>query len=156
MISFQMTQPRAKTNLAPYKSPLVESETTNLIRVRSTFGEVAELSAPVIGRDFVAGFIADTDLFQLIRKELISSINLEHRDYLNSVNLEWSRRSAGEYLNRLSTPTDVHMILANNPGSEFKAWLTGIYRGWLFFDSGFSAVPISSIARLTVSGKGAK
>lgn len=125
---------------------IVEAETSNQLWGRSTFGSSFTLDYPLLGRDFVAGYLNGGTLFQLIRKEVVLEIQLSRSSLRES--LSWTRLSAAELLARSPLPAEANVQLIREQRPR-KLFVDSLERGFLIVRSTTRlAIPVAAIAEI--------
>jgi len=125
---------------------IVEAETSNQLWGRSTSGASFSLDHPMLGRDFVAGYLNDGTFFQLIRKEAVSEIQLSNSSLREA--LTWTRLSAAELIAKSPLPAEayIHLIKDLKPR---KVFIEAVDRGFLIVRSTTRlAIPVATIAEI--------
>lgn len=138
--SNEMLSPKANLGIPP----VAECETSNQLRVRSTFEVELILEDPIIGRDYLAGYLNDRTYFYLIKKQAVARL-LEIPASFSE--LPWSRASAGEQIAMQQLPALATIRILG--GQPEQLWLKRVDRGFLVSTTSFEfAIATSAIQEI--------
>ena len=90
---------------ASIKTP--EVDLVNLIRTINITSEVQELTAPLIGRDFVAGFLDGGSNWLILRHQWIQSLESFHRLETNHPIRSFTKKTFQEVIQTMSLPAEI-------------------------------------------------
>jgi hypothetical protein len=99
------------------------SQITNVVRTLSFTGEVNELTAPLIGRDFVAGFLDGGSNWLLIRHQFLQSIEEFHRPENRHPNRSNTNKTFQEVVQDFSFPAEISWRQLNSEPHQTRKGL---------------------------------
>jgi len=121
----------------------------NLIRFQLLDGSSRELSAPTLGRDFLAGNLEDGKTLGVFRRSILRSVQFETQGGVATRTLDYTRKAIGELLASQQFPA-VAQVSYLEPRSKLQQLrLIGISRGFVFTDFLQNpAIPIAALGSI--------
>ena len=121
----------------------------NLVRLQLLDGSSRELSAPTLGRDFLAGNLEDEKTLGVFRRSILRSVQFETHIGVSTRTLAYTRKAIGELLASRKFPA-VAQVSYLEPRSKLQPLrLIGISRGFVFTDFLQNpAIPIAALGSI--------
>jgi hypothetical protein len=121
----------------------------NLVRLQLLDGSSRELSAPTLGRDFLAGNLEDEKTLGVFRRSILRSVQFETHIGVSTRTLSYTRKAIGELLASRHFPS-VAQVSYLEPRSKLQHLrLIGISRGFVFTDFLQNpAIPIAALGSI--------
>ena len=121
----------------------------NLIRLQLLDGSSRELTAPTLGRDFLAGNLEDQKTLGVFRRSILRSVQFETHHNVATRALEYSRKTIGELLVSRQFPALAQVSYLEPRDHPQQLRIVGISRGFLFTDFLQNpAIPISALGSI--------
>jgi hypothetical protein len=139
-MTFMELQENASGNLAS------RIRNCNTIRLQLLDGSCRQLTAPKLGREFLAGSLEDGQSLGLFRKSIIRSAEFVLDSNLESGFLEYTRKAIGELLSTATFPALARVSYLEYQAKSHQVRAIGIARSFVFTD--FQANPAIPIAAL--------
>jgi hypothetical protein len=121
----------------------------NLVRLQLLDGSSRELTAPTLGRDFLAGNLEDEKTLGVFRRSILRSVRFETQTGVTTRALEYTRKAIGELLVSRQYPALVHVSYLEPRTDHQQLRIVGISRGFLFTDFLQNpAIPIAALGSI--------
>lgn len=121
----------------------------NSVRLQLLDGSNRELTAPTLGRDFLAGNLEDEKTLGVFRRSNLRSVQFETRIGLGPRALEYTRKAIGEFLASATFPASAQVSYRELGSQTQNLRLIGVTRGFLFTDCLQSpAIPIAALGSI--------
>lgn len=121
----------------------------NLVRLQLLDGSSRELTAPTLGRDFLAGNLEDEKTLGVFRRSILRSVRFETQTGVTTRALEYTRKAIGELLVSRQYPALVHVSYLEPRNDHQQLRIVGISRGFLFTDFLQNpAIPIAALGSI--------
>lgn len=148
MTQISITDPRPRFHQRG--EDLVNLEQVNLLRVQPLSQPELELTKPLFGRDFVAGYSEGSSHWSLLKRDAIQSLEFCSRSDAPEVKMVWSRRAIGETLAGFDFPAECSISFYDSKIGNLRIFVEGVFRGFLITNQQRPlAIPISSISSIT-------
>ena len=121
----------------------------NLIRLQLLDGSSRELTAPTLGRDFLAGNLEDQKTLGVFRRSILRSVQFETQNSVATRALEYSRKTIGELLVSRQFPALAQVSYLEPRAHLQQLRIVGTSRGLLFTDFFQNpAIPIAALGSI--------
>lgn len=121
----------------------------NLVRLQLLDGSSRELSAPTLGRDFLAGNLEDGKTLGVFRRSILRSVQFETHIEVATRTLDYTRKAIGELLASRQFPALAQVSYLEPRTKPQQLRLIGISRGFLFTDYLQNpAIPIAALGSI--------
>ncbi len=121
----------------------------NLIRLQLLDGSSRELTAPSLGRDFLAGNLEDEKTLGVFRRSILRSVQFETQNSIATTALEYTRKAIGELLVSRQFPALAQVSYLEPRVHLQQLRIVGISRGFLFTDFLQNpAIPIAALGSI--------
>jgi len=121
----------------------------NLIRLQLLDGSSRELTAPTLGRDFLAGNLEDEKTLGVFRRSILRSVQFETQNSIATTALEYTRKAIGELLVNRQFPALAQVSYLEPRVHLQQLRIVGISRGFLFTDFLQNpAIPIAALGSI--------
>ena len=121
----------------------------NLIRLQLLDGSSRELTAPTLGRDFLAGNLEDEKTLGVFRRSILRSVQFETQNSVATGALEYTRKAIGEILVSRQFPALAQVSYLEPRVHLQQLRIVGISRGFLFTDFLQNpAIPIAALGSI--------
>ena len=121
----------------------------NLIRLQLLDGSSRELTAPSLGRDFLAGNLEDEKTLGVFRRSILRSVQFETQNSIATTTLEYTRKAIGELLVSRQFPALAQVSYLEPRVHLQQLRIVGISRGFLFTDFLQNpAIPIAALGSI--------
>ncbi|MFM7014307.1 MAG: hypothetical protein ACKOXT_04920 [Actinomycetota bacterium] len=148
MTQISISEPR--TRFHQRGENLVNLEQVNLLRVQPLSEPELELTKPLFGRDFVAGFSEGSSHWCLMKRDAIQSLEFCSRSDAPDSKIVWSRKAIGETLSGFDFPAECSISFYDSKIGSLRVFIQGVFRGFLVADQQRPlAIPISTISSIT-------
>lgn len=129
-----------------------QTDPVNLVRVTDFRGRVIELTAPLMGRDFTAGFIDGGSNWMIIRYSSIATLQMHYRSESSHPPRMWSRKTFQEIIGGFSFPIEVSWESNNQIDQQLHRGTAISCRNGLLAIAGIHSrhVPLLSVGELAV------
>ena len=118
----------------------------NVVRLQLLDGSSRELTAPTLGRDFLAGNLEDEKTVGVFRRSILRSVQFEFQVGVVTRTLEYTRKAIGELLASRQFPALAQVSYLEPRTKLQQLRLIGISRGFLFTDYLQNpAIPIAAL-----------
>jgi len=121
----------------------------NMVRLQLLDGSSRELTAPTLGRDFLAGNLEDETTLGVFRRSILRSVQFETQIGVATRTLEYTRKAIGELLASRQFPASAQVSYLEPRSKLQQLRLIGISRGLLFTDFLQNpAIPIAALGSI--------
>ena len=121
----------------------------NLIRLQLLDGSSRELTAPTLGRDFLAGNLEDEKTLGVFRRSILRSVQFETQNSVATRALEYTRKAIGEMLVSRQFPALAQVSYLETRDHRQQLRIVGISRGFVFTDFLQNpAIPIAALGSI--------
>jgi hypothetical protein len=121
----------------------------NAARLGLVGGEIREMTQVTVGRDYLKGFLEDSQSIGLIRLSEISRLEFDFIGQVIPQRITWSRKTLSEQIKSFSFPRLAKISTRDQRIQGESHWLLGATRGFLIFQGNPNFfIPLSSVGYL--------